>query len=408
MHEYRPTIEQIVFIEDETTKKILKTSFGDFNIKEARSINSPNQTDQLILSPAVPMSHPTVMLFRKANCHIYSEVELFQKSTLLDHYQTIAVTGTNGKSTTTVMIDHLLNSSGKTSYACGNIGTSPSEQLFKTRKNTAPVFCLELSSYQLEQVQSLKAEAVVFTNFSLDHQERHKSMDNYFRAKWRIVEMNLESILVTTSSIVDIASSLKLPLPKNVLLEDQWTKHKDIVCPFISTSHDQTNACMAIEVVSHISGLSPGELGDHLSSFKPLEHRCEHFATWEGKKFVNDSKSTNVDSTKTALDSYSEPLILILGGISKKEGFGAISKYKQVKDIYLFGQDASYIANSTKWNANVYIYQTLDEVLNDMFSKIQKNVKTVLFSPGCASFDQYKNFEQRGDFFKKEVLRRLK
>jgi UDP-N-acetylmuramoylalanine--D-glutamate ligase len=356
----------------------------------------------ILLSPGLPSSHFLLEASRQKQLPQISEIDL-----ALDRYQgcLIAVTGTNGKSTTCAMIHHLLNKLRLKNAIGGNFGDPPSAIL--ARGNVPPYLVLELSSYQLEQSQKVRPDVAVFTSFSIDHIARHGSMAAYLQAKWRIFDqMTSSQKAILTPEILRLGSDQKLKAPINVDLVDQ-TKIDRFFSSGVGPKepHNRLNGTFALLAVSHVTGEAPESLIPHLNDFKGLPHRCELVGYIGGKSIINDSKSTNVESTLVALSSQDQPVILMMGGQGKGEPYSPILEKKSIiSALVTFGPTGDVIAKELQGQLEIFSFPTLDAATKGISGIINRYHHPILFSPGCASFDEFSNYEHRGEFFRKAML----
>lgn len=365
------------------------------NVKVVSSVkhDTLQKDDVFIPSPGISPEHDVFKEFAKAQIKPASDVEL-----ALSKYKgnIIAITGTNGKSTVTSMISYLMNAVGESTEACGNIGVPPSEVAIS--EHPPQNIALELSSYQLEYIAELNSIVNIFTNIEPDHLERHGSVENYFHAKWRLIKASPHSNLITSQSVIDFATGLGLSIPDNTKV---LKNINPIDFTHISTgNHNQINAAMAIEAAKMLCSTEEKTLRDHIKEFPGLKHRCEIVANTGPMTIVNDSKSTNVASTLTALEAFASPVILMLGGVRKKETLEPLKSYKNIVHIYFFGQDGKAMQEELTPAFSTTYSATLEEATKFAFKHSKETASILLFSPACASFDEFKNFEKRGEQFK--------
>jgi UDP-N-acetylmuramoylalanine--D-glutamate ligase len=356
----------------------------------------------ILLSPGVPSTHFLLEASRQRNLPQISEIDL-----ALEMYNgcIIAVTGTNGKSTTCAMINHLLNKLGHKNALGGNFGDPPSAIL--ARGEIPPYLVLELSSYQLEQSQKVRPEVAIFTSFSFDHIARHGSMAAYLQAKWRIFEqMTSSQKAILTPEILRFGNAEKLKVPATIDLVDQ--EKIDI---FFSSgvgpkeTHNRLNGTFAVLAVAHVTGEIQESLIPLLNDFKGLPHRCELVGYIRGKSIINDSKSTNVESTLVALSSQDQPVILLMGGQGKGESYSPVLEKKtMISALVTFGPTGEVIAKELQGQLEIFSFPTLEAATKGISGIINKYNHPILFSPGCASFDEFSNYEHRGEFFRKAML----
>lgn len=356
----------------------------------------------IVLSPGLPSSHFLLEASRQKHLPQISEIDL-----ALERYQgcLIAVTGTNGKSTTCAMIHHLLKKIGLKSALGGNFGDPPSAIL--AREDVPPYLVLELSSYQLEQSNKVRPDVAIFTSFSFDHIARHGSMDAYLQAKWRIFDqMNPDQKAILTPEILGLGSNQKLKVPVTRDLVDQ-TKINSFFSSEVGPkeTHNRLNGTFAVLAVSHVTGETPESLIPLLNDFKGLPHRCEMVGHIGGKAVINDSKSTNVESTLAALSSQEQPVILMMGGQGKGEPYSPILEKKSIiAALVTFGPTGDVIAKELQGQLKIFSFPTLEAATKGISGIINKYHLPILFSPGCASFDEFSNYEHRGEFFRKAMF----
>ncbi|MDR0968358.1 MAG: UDP-N-acetylmuramoyl-L-alanine--D-glutamate ligase [Holosporaceae bacterium] len=380
----------------------------------------------LIVSPGInilwPKVHPIIKAARENLIPILSDLDLFQQQA--KNKKTICITGTNGKSTTTVLTRHLFNSAGKKTEIGGNFGIP----LLLVDPN-ADFFVFELSSHQLESSFILGFDTAILLNISPDHLMRHGGMEGYIAAKQKIFanfhEKSTAIIGVDDERCVKIFEFLKkinhprvIPISGDKVpdfgigweddnLVDNRFNSREIVCgkiPDFDGKHNRQNIAAAYAAfVQH--GLDKKSFHEKLLSFKGLEHRQEIVARIDGVLYVNDSKATNADSTKQALKRF-DNIIWILGGRPKEDGIGSLVKYfDKIRFAFLIGEAAEdFAVLLSERGVKNEIAETLDEAVrrSKEFAKIY-NADVVLLSPACASFDQFRDFEERGERFKNLV-----
>ena len=360
-------------------------------------------TSGIVLSPGVNQQHPYIKKAKKLGIPAISEVDL-----ALSHYEgkIVGVTGTNGKSTTVSMANHLLESMGYRVALGGNIGTPPSEIIANANPHPE-IIVLELSSYQLEQSQKIRSNVAAILNISPDHLARHGTMEQYLREKWKLALMcPADSHVFIDSKVASLASQLERPQCHLKIVDADLAIAE--VDPNESGQlewHNRLNGYYAATLVSQLIGMPFQRVISHLASFKGLSHRFEKIGTIKGSVVINDSKATNVDSTLVALSNLRKATILLLGGQGKGESFDAIRKYQSlIHNLVVFGDEAPKIAQELK-EMNPLVYPSLKATMNSLpeIMSVSEYKPDVLFSPACASFDEFNNFEERGDFFKKEI-----
>jgi len=358
--------------------------------------------DAIVLSPGVPPEHNLLVQAKKLSIDIISEVDL-----ALEFFTgiVIGITGTNGKSTTCKMIEHIMQTKGLKAVACGNIGLPPSERIFQNEKDD--YWVMELSSYQLEISKPIPAKVALFISFSEDHLARHKSMENYFLAKWKLFTKTNQTRITTTEvlSYTEEFGAQRNNFEFTLVDEPLDLDYSRIP---LATKHDKLNASFSITAVQNFTSSSSQDLLDTLKNFKTLPHRYERILTPENYRIINDSKSTNLDSILRALESTDEKCVLMIGGQSKGESFKKIAQYQdKIEFIICFGDSHDRIESELSPSFKCESFSSLKSALLYLKSNPEALTDTLLFSPGCASFDEFKNFEERGDFFKSEILQIL-
>lgn len=397
-----------------------------------------SQFSALVLSPGVPdklpKPHWSAQRAREAGVEIICDIEIFAREVNArpehDRPKIIAITGTNGKSTTTALIGHILKSANKDAQIGGNIGRGV---LDLDRMHAGAHYVIELSSYQLERTQSLRANAAIFLNLSPDHLDRHGTLEDYGLAKQRIFlnqQPNDAAIVGVDDdygkalysqlkvkngrSIVPISAQRSLGFGASVLggkLFCNVSKKSVQICDMtkakaLEGGHNWQNAAAAYAAVSSL-GIDGKMIGKAILSFGGLAHRMETIGNLRKVRFVNDSKATNADAARQALSSY-DKIFWIAGGEAKAGGIKpALDLMGNVSKAYLIGKAApKFHKTLNKAGVDNKISGTLDMAIvcatKDALESDAEN-PIILLSPACASFDQYKNFEIRGDAFRAQV-----
>jgi UDP-N-acetylmuramoylalanine--D-glutamate ligase len=369
--------------------------------------------DELILSPGIPRSTPFVAEAAARGIRLLGEVELAHRvlRERQDGSKVVAVTGTNGKSTTTDLVAHLLRTSGITAVACGNLGTPMIEAL--QASPAGAVFALELSSYQLESVHSFHAEAAAFLNLTPDHLARHGTMETYRQAKLRIFERQTPADLRVVPAAhpewwQDVPGS-------GLTARFGWTEceawcdgqgalrlHGETLLHRaelrIPGDHNVENALAASLLARH-AGASLQGLREGLRSYPGLAHRMAFCGEKGGVKAYNDSKGTNVDATLTAIRALPGPLVLLLGGTDKGASYAPLREALAGKlhRLVFLGEAIPQLMRDLGALPHEVV-PSFDEAVRTALALAQAGDQ-VLLSPACASFDQFDNFEQRGERF---------
>lgn len=403
---------------------------SDINLRDWRGFAA------LVLSPGVPLTHPkphrVVELARAVGVPIVGDIELFARAVnaLPAHGRPkiVGVTGTNGKSTTTALIGHILKSAGRDARIGGNIGTGV---LDLEALHAGAYYVLELSSYQLDLEESLRCTVAVFLNLTPDHLDRHGDMAGYLAAKRRIfrnqgagdwavvgVDDSYGATICTelTSGARQVAPiSAGQALSRGVSslggrLYDALQGRAELVmdlreAPTLPGRHNAQNIAAAYATCRAL-GLSTREIITGVASFPGLAHRLERIADIEGVTFINDSKATNADAAAQALAAYPR-VYWIAGGKAKDGGIDALEKFfPRIAKAYLIGEAAPKLALTLAGKVQSVQCGTMDKAVAQAFKDARaakEKDAIVLLSPACASFDQYKDFEVRGEHFRKLV-----
>ncbi len=386
----------------------------------------------LVLSPGVPLTHPrphwTAERARAANVPVIGDIEIFARERR-EHAQAapfIAITGTNGKSTTTALIAHVLRSAGRDVQMGGNIGTA----ILSLEPPVAHRhYVIECSSYQIDLAPTLDPSIGILLNLTPDHLDRHGDMVHYAAIKERLVAASETAIVgVDDDYSASIASFLQAK-GRHVLRisaasrldEGIWLDGRKLVysrkgavstvadlanAPALRGAHNGQNAAAAF-AACFSAGLSEGEIMAGFASFPGLAHRMEQVGKAGKVLYVNDSKATNADATEKALASF-ERIYWIAGGLAKEGGIQPLARFfPKIAKAYLVGEAAPAFAATIGDKAPFVISQTIEAAVRQAAKDAAQDKAAepvVLLSPACASFDQYQNFEKRGDAFRSAVL----
>lgn len=395
--------------------------------KHPDNLDELKKLDLVVVSPGVPLDIPFIKKLREIKVEIIGEIELAYR---LNKAPIVAITGTNGKTTTTALTGEIFQNAGENTYVVGNIGVAAISKALETTEED--VMVMEISSFQLESTIDFHPKVAAILNLTPDHLNRHKTMENYLDAKFTIFKnqgeeeyavVNYDDELCRNASdrirSKRIFFSRKVQLKEGVFVEDhhitilfKGEKHvvihvDDIMIP---GQHNLENA-LAATAMAFVMGVDIEVIKKTLKSFKGVEHRIEQVATFKGVHFINDSKATNTDAAIKAIEAVREPIILLAGGLDKASEFEDFIKAfnGKVKKMFVYGETAEKIFATAKdlGYQEVIIVKNLQEAVLDAYN-IAKDGDTILLSPACASWDMYKNFEERGNHFKKivEDLRR--
>lgn len=355
--------------------------------------------DLLINSPGVPWNHPLLIQSRRQGIPVWGELELAWRC--IRPHKTVAITGTNGKTTTTALIGHILKEAGRPTVIGGNIGTPLCALINQIEENTFLV--LEVSSYQLEGNDTFHPDVGVFLNLTADHLKRHGTMENYAKAKGRLFKNFTKDDTVVLNKNDKWCRLLgsKLKSKKKWFPDPRFKKIAEAIK--LPGEHNLENAMAAVAAVQEL-GLKEMEIRRGLATFPGVAHRIQVVGEHQGVLYVNDSKSTNVDSTLVALKSMNRPTLLILGGQHKGSPYTPLVPYlkKTVKEILTIGESSRIISKDLKKTVPLTHCKTLDKAVH-YASLMANRGDVVLLSPACASFDQFNNFEHRGDHFMRLV-----
>jgi len=376
----------------------------------------------VVVSPGVPLDHPTVATAQANNIPVISELELAYRHCPA---QLIAITGTNGKTTTTALTGEILKAGGRKTYVAGNIGIPLIEVVEDAR--IGDVVVCEVSSFQLETVHLFNPYIAAILNITEDHLNRHKTMENYLRMKTKIFQnQGPDQFLVINRDdnvLVDGASkakakvmyfSKKTNLKKGCYVEDDtivisMDNKKMPVCSVqdlkMPGEHNIENALAAC-LIGFLAGVAVNDIGRALIKFPGVEHRLEYVDTIGGVEYYNDSKGTNPEASIKAINAMARPIILIAGGMDKGSDFSPLIKhfFGKVKELVLLGEAANRIeAQAIRLGfKNIHKVSSLEEAV-DKSSQLAQGGDCVLLSPACASWDMFKDFEERGRLYKKAV-----
>lgn len=384
-----------------------------------------DKLDALVLAPGVPLTHPAphpLVTKAKSSCTpLISDLDVFEaaRATLPDH-KVVGITGTNGKSTTTALIGHILRQAGLPTAVGGNIGTGV---LALNPLPAGGVYVFELSSFQLDLCQALACDVAILLNMSPDHLDRHGRMGRYVAAKKRLFDMQAASgvsiIGMDDDHCRSIAADSQNVIPvsvashpeggvsvKNSILTSQLSSEWSVDLSSIASlqgSHNHQNAAAAVAACQSL-GLGVDDIQRGLESFPGLEHRQELVSFKPGIAVVNDSKATNVDAAVRALNTF-DKIRWIAGGRSKDKDFGDLANaVTSVRKAYLMGEDGDTIAAVLPPELPRSVRATMLEALAEALGDAETG-DTVLLSPACTAFDQFPDFEKRGEAFKAAVMK---
>ena len=344
----------------------------------------------LVISPGVPNEALPIIWAKHSGMPVISEIEL---AWMLCPATVIAVTGSNGKTTVTTLIGRILAAGGKKVFTCGNIGNPFAGEVEKMREGD--FVSLEVSSFQLENISKFKPKIAVVLNFSPNHLDRYKDMREYLEAKKRVfMNQDKTDYLVLNSD--------------DLVLKELAKEAGSRVIPFAKEKNFNPNQS-AVLAVGSILGIEKKLILDIFKDFKGIEHRMEYAAEINKIKFINDSKSTTVDSAMWALGNIEGPVIMIAGGKHKGVDYGVIEDLarKKVRNLILIGEAKERIRSALGEFLPTEEAVNLEEAVEKAYKKAKPG-DCVLFSPMCSSFDMFLNYEERGRVFKRAVQDLLK
>lgn len=375
--------------------------------------------DEIIKSPGIPDKAPIIKKLKEQGTPIISEIEFAGRYT---DAKMICITGSNGKTTTTLLTHHILTSAGIDAGLAGNVGNSLALQV---AESPHPVYVIELSSFQLDNMYKFKADIAVLLNITPDHLDRYNyEMQNYVDAKFRIIQnQTSDDAFIYWNDDPIISREVKKRCPKATLYPfaetyeegvKAYTENKQIIVNTekgtftmeqdllaLQGKHNLYNS-LAATISSKIMELRNEKIRASLMNFAGVEHRLEKVARVRGVEYINDSKATNVNSCWYALQSMTTPVVLILGGTDKGNDYSEIEALvkEKVRALIFLGVDNNKLHNFFDGKvAQISDARSMEEAVNQAYRVAQKG-DTVLLSPCCASFDLFKCYEDRGEQFK--------
>jgi len=378
--------------------------------------------DLIVVSPGIPLDAPALVQARALGGSVIGEIELaaqFLRGPI------VAITGSNGKTTTTTLTGEIMTAGGFPALVGGNIGT-PAIALAE-RATPESVIVLEVSSFQLETIHSFRPKVAVILNVTPDHLDRHRTFEAYVDAKARILEnqQSTDSAVLNADDPTCVAMAARTRaqvfwfsrrkevqqgawvLDGNILFRD-GTQQREIMLVSeipLKGAHNLENVLAAV-CAGALMACAPEKIRQAVREFKAVEHRLEYVATIRGVDYYNDSKATNVDATIKALESFPANIHLIVGGKDKGSDYTLLNDLlrQRGKRVYTIGAAAAKIESQIK-GVEVVHADTLESALRKA-NAVAEPGDVVLLAPACASFDQFKNYEQRGQVFK-EIVRTL-
>jgi UDP-N-acetylmuramoylalanine--D-glutamate ligase len=374
-----------------------------------------HNADIVVLSPGVPKI-PQILAARQQGIKVISELEL---AWLLSQSPYVGITGTNGKSTVTTLVGLMLERARKKALVAGNIGNALTEDISLLKKQDWIV--AELSSFQLEDIDTFRPRVAAILNVTQDHLDRYRTIDEYGEAKARVfmnqrksdfLILNFDDPIVksyarrTSATVMPFSRMLRFN-PGACVLNGSLTVNGRVICRVddirIKGVHNLENA-LAAAAISLCAGADRDSIAAVLREFPGLEHRLEFVREKNGVLYINDSKGTNVGAVVKSIEGFSQPVILIAGGLDKGSDFSPLHDLfkKQVKLLILIGKAADKMAKALGTATETVFARTLQDAVKIASARAARG-DAVLLSPACASFDMFKDFEDRGRQFKEAV-----
>jgi len=368
------------------------------------------QFDSLVVTPGLPLNrHPIAQRARDAGVEIIGDIELFARARPeLPPHKVVGITGTNGKSTTTALIHHILKTAGVPTTMGGNIGLPI---LAQDALPEGGVYVLELSSYQIDLTQSLDCDVAVLLNITPDHLDRYENFEAYAASKARLFEMQSAGRAAIFSLVDLLDHNFDVSNGATYYLEDvttidptmdlRWLVEFQSTWPSLQGPHNLVNAAAAA-TVCRMLGLTDPYIAVGLQTYPGLPHRMERIRERDGVLFVNDSKATNPTATAPALAAF-EKIRWICGGQAKTDSLDECApSFGHVRKAYTIGEAGELFASLLSPHMAVAQCETLERAVGEAAAEAERG-DTILLSPACASFDQFRDFEQRGDEFRRLV-----
>ena len=421
---YRKGFE--VFVSDAgSINEKIKKQFDSLNIyweENTNEVTCLNQASYLIKSPGIPNNSPSVLKAKTLGIPVISEIEF---ASFYTNAKIVGITGTNGKTSTTELTYHILKKAGLNVGIAGNVGLSFAQQVLD---NSFDIYVLELSSFQLDDIVNFSPDVAVITNISPDHLDRYNNdFQKYISSKLNITSnQNKTQFLIINANDNNLMNAIKQGSIKSSKhffgFEIQGSSSTSLIKNKINIKHLNSNTmipissyplkgrhnllnAMAASTVASIFKIDKNIIRKSLENFKSLPHRLEHVLKRQGVNYINDSKLTNGNATFYAIETINKKGIWIVGGIDKGNDYEELIPLVQekVKAIICLGKNNEKLINVFQSIVNVIVEtESIDEAVK-IAHNIAKRKETVILSPACASFDLFKNYEDRGNQFKKAV-----
>jgi UDP-N-acetylmuramoylalanine--D-glutamate ligase len=405
----------------EKYKNVLSNYKIDFE-EEKHSTEKILNAGLVVKSPGIPDKAPLIVQLKNAGIPVISEIEFAGRYTSA---KTICITGSNGKTTTTLLLYHILKNAGLNVGLAGNVGKSFAWQVAEEKHD---VYVIEISSFQLDGMYDFRADIAILMNITPDHLDRYNyDFQNYIDSKFRIIQNQTKNdffVVCADDEISQIEIKKRKIAPaifpfglgepgensagvKNEQIVINIHKNQFIMSILdlaVQGKHNAYNS-MAAGIASMLMEIRNDQLRESLSNFTGVEHRLERFLKVHGIEFINDSKATNVNSTWYALESIGKPIVWIAGGVDKGNDYSMLKGLakEKIKAIVCLGKDNQKIHDAFKGVVkNIVDASSMDEAVKAAYY-LARNGDTVLLSPACASFDLFENYEDRGTQFKQKV-----
>ncbi len=394
-------------------------NFKLFHNPEKKGFNS---FEKVFVSPGISLRQKKFKI--KNRSKIFNrDLNLYISN--LTNQKIIAITGTNGKSTTTKLIGDILEKNNIKSFVGGNIG-KPLCSVFLS-KNNFKFHVIELSSFQLETTKNFKTKISIITNLANDHLDRYKNLQDYINQKKNIISkegINLISIDDKHSKSIFLSKKIKNKISfsindrsadfymgKNFIIDNYFKFNKKINIKKFSNSLEgkfNNQNILISYICNKLLKLPNKNFLNVIKNFRGLQFRSQIIYDNKKIKIVNNSKSTNIDSTLSSIQNY-QNIYLILGGIAKEKNFEILSQFKErIICVYVFGESASFIQNKIKKKLVVKKFKNLKSIVNQIFKDIDRNISSnILFAPACSSYDQYENYIERGKDFSQLIKNKV-
>ncbi|QQK07509.1 UDP-N-acetylmuramoyl-L-alanine--D-glutamate ligase [Miniphocaeibacter halophilus] len=423
------SIGYTVYAFDENLKDFsaVEDSLKEYNYNLIKNLNEINYDiiDTVVKSPGIKLENEILMNFKNLNKEIISDLELAYR--LFPDKNLISITGTNGKTTTTMLLTHIINTSGRKAMAIGNIGVGMLWEIYNNKN--IDYFVIEASSFQLASINSFRTKVAGIINISEDHIDWHGDYNKYIEDKSNIFKFQRDDDYLVVNCDDEIIKKIIRKTKSKVICTSQikelkngiYEKNEEIIYNNngseeyvlntkdlkIVGKHNVQNTLIAVGMAICLE-IDINTIREACITFNPVEHRIEFVREINGIKFYNDSKGTNIDATLKALNSFNSPIILIAGGYDKKVSFDELFKTGDydLKSLIVFGETKYKIKNSAEkfGYSNIFVVENMEKAV-ELIEEIAENGDVALLSPACASWGMYKSYIERGKDFKRLVYK---